>query len=106
MDSASGPIASASNFKLRHYPEMASALVGLYCGIRKRAELSDDNLAQLRERGKRLAETCTLRRHRRAPFRSYRRLQRRSSPRTPRARNETPADGTRQIDRKRRLGKR
>jgi hypothetical protein len=28
-----------------------------YCGIRKRAELSEESLAQLRERGRQLAET-------------------------------------------------
>ena len=28
-----------------------------YCGVRKRADLSEESLAQLRERGRRLAET-------------------------------------------------
>ena len=28
-----------------------------YCGIRKKADLSEESLAQLRERGRRLAET-------------------------------------------------
>jgi hypothetical protein len=32
-------------------------MIRRYCGIRKRIELSDDSLAQLRERGRRLAET-------------------------------------------------
>ncbi len=32
-------------------------MIRRYCGIRKRAELSEERLAQRRERGKRLAET-------------------------------------------------
>ena len=46
------------SFFLARLPSKAEAeAIRRYCGIRKKVELSDDNLAQLRERGKRLAET-------------------------------------------------
>jgi len=43
---------------LDRMPSKAEAeVIRRYCGIRKRTDLSDESVAQLRERGRRLAET-------------------------------------------------
>jgi hypothetical protein len=45
-------------FFLSRLPSKAEAeVIRRYCGIRKRTELSDERLARLRERGKRLTQT-------------------------------------------------